>query len=100
MNVKTYYMRFFPYAFLALFLLLVCIDESFAQCPMCKSAAESNLKEGGTHAKGLNAGIIYLFLTPYAIVTTIGVLWWWNNKKAKEAEVDLMVNEMLQETIG
>ena len=100
MNFKTYFVRFLPYTFFILFMLLICIDESFAQCPMCKSAAEANLKEGGTHAKGLNAGIIYLFLTPYAIVTTIAVLWWWNNKKAREAEAELMVNEMLKETIG
>jgi hypothetical protein len=100
MNIKKSLISLFPYAFFILFLLLICIDESFAQCPMCKSAAESNLKEGGTHAKGLNAGIIYLFLTPYAIVTTLGVLWWWNNKKVKEAEAELMINEMLKETIG
>ena len=100
MNLKSHFVRFFPYAFLILFFFFVWIDVSFSQCPMCKSAAESNLKEGGTHAKGLNAGIIYLFLTPYAIVMTIGALWWWNNKKAKEAEAEMMVNEMLKETIG
>lgn len=34
-----------------------------AQCPMCKMAAESNLKNGGTAGKGLNAGILYMLLT-------------------------------------
>lgn len=58
-----------------------------AQCPMCKAAAESNLKEGGTHGLGLNAGIIYLFCTPYILVAVIGGLWWWNNRKMQEGEL-------------
>ncbi len=66
---------------------------AIAQCPMCKAAAESNINEGGTHGLGLNAGIIYLFLSPYIIVATIGIIWWWSNKKAKlkekEAEYDM-----------
>lgn len=56
-------------------------DFIFAQCPMCKAAAESNIREGGTHGLGLNAGILYLFTIPYLIVMTIGVTWWWKNRK-------------------
>lgn len=55
-----------------------------AQCPMCKIAAESNLKNGGTAGKGLNVGILYMLATPYLIVGTIGYVWWRNRRKEKE----------------
>ncbi|MBL7784568.1 MAG: hypothetical protein JNM36_01545 [Chitinophagales bacterium] len=62
-----------------------------AQCPMCKAAAESNLKDGGTAALGLNTGILYLFFTPYLIVAIIGYIWWRNNKKANTLETNVQV---------
>lgn len=65
----------------AIFLLTSLSVELFAQCPMCKMAAESNLKNGGTTGLGLNGGIIYLFLLPYLTVGIIGYLWWKNRKK-------------------
>lgn len=70
---------------IALFLFFSA-DQSFAQCPMCKAAAEANLKEGGTHGLGLNTGILYLFLTPYFLVGSIGLIWWWRNRSAKLEE--------------
>jgi len=75
------------------FCLLMCVDATFAQCPMCKAAADANWKEGGKHGAGLNAGILYLFITPYLIVMTVGLLWWWNNRKANQEEA-------LQERMG
>lgn len=57
-----------------------------AQCPMCKIAAESNLKNGGTAGKGLNAGILYMLATPYLIVGAIGYVWWRNRRKENEKE--------------
>jgi len=53
---------------------------------MCKAAAESNLKEGGTFALGLNSGILYLLVAPYIIVSTLGYWWWRNNKKTEMSE--------------
>ncbi len=73
--------------------------EIWAQCPMCKAAAESNLKEGGTAAMGLNQGIIYLFLTPFCIAGTLIVLWFWfNRKKADELETEEIPMEHLSES--
>lgn len=63
-----------------LFLVLV-MPEAGAQCPMCKMAAESNLKNGGTAGAGLNAGILYMLATPYILVGVIGFLWYRNRKK-------------------
>ena len=67
-----------------IFLILMCtfstIQESNAQCPMCKISAESNLKDGGTAGKGLNTGILYMFALPYLLVGTLGFLWYRNKK--------------------
>ncbi len=57
-----------------------------AQCPMCKIAAESNLKDGGTAGKGLNTGILYMLATPYLIVGAIGYMWWRNRRRENEKE--------------
>lgn len=57
-----------------------------AQCPMCRMSAESNLKNGGTDGKGLNAGILYMLATPYLIVGTIGFIWWRNRRREEEVE--------------
>lgn len=50
---------------------------------MCKAAAESNLKEGGKHALGLNSGILYLLVTPYLIALYLGYKWWKNNRQVE-----------------
>jgi hypothetical protein len=68
--------------FIVLFLFLN-ID-LMAQCPMCKMAAESNLKNGGSAGKGLNAGILYMLLTPYILVG--GLAFWWIKNKKKVVE--------------
>ncbi len=69
-----------------LFIVLSGIStELAAQCPMCKMSAESNLKNGGTAGAGLNAGILYMLITPYLLVGTMAYLWW-RNKKRTEGE--------------
>lgn len=75
----------------AALLLLLCQNATvLAQCPMCKGAAEANLREGGTAALGLNTGILYLLFVPYAIVLLLGYLWWRNNRKVEAAELQLL----------
>ncbi len=66
---------------MAVVLMLLLSPELMAQCPMCKMSAESNLANGGTAGKGLNAGILYMLATPYLIVGAIGYYWWRNRKK-------------------
>lgn len=64
-----------------IFSLLLCISLAFAevanaQCSICtKTAAQLGEKP----AKGLNAGIIYLALTPFAIFGFIAYKWWKKN---------------------
>ena len=59
------------------------INTSSAQCSLCKSSAESSLKEGNKQAKGLNTGIMYLLVMPYLLVGGIGY-WWYTQKKKEE----------------
>ena len=61
--------------------LMMCSLDLVAQCPMCKMSAESNLANGGTAGKGLNAGIMYMLATPYLLVGTVAFLWLRNKKK-------------------
>lgn len=52
-----------------------------AQCPMCKMAAEANMKDGGTAGKGLNTGILYLLAMPYLLVFTLAFLYRKNKRR-------------------
>lgn len=67
-------------AILVLIVLTFVLPEISAQCPMCKISAESNLRDGGTAGKGLNAGILYMFALPYLLVGSLGYLWYRNRK--------------------
>lgn len=79
--------RIFPV--LALILLLVAVTTAlYAQCPMCKMTAESNMKDGGTAGLGLNAGILYMLAMPYVLLGTFAWLWWRNKRKRQEFEVE------------
>ncbi len=79
-------------------LLVLCLSatgmvmpgDSYGQCPMCKMSAESNLKNGGTAGKGLNTGILYMLALPYTLVGVIGFIWWKNNRRYREDEVEVL----------
>lgn len=71
---------------LFLFLLLLGPD-LLAQCPMCRASAETNLQEGGTEARGLNAGILYLLSAPYLLAGLLGY-YWWNNRRNAQIQDD------------
>jgi hypothetical protein len=48
-----------------------------AQCSVCTKTA---LQMGEKPAKGLNQGILYLMMAPFAIVGFIGYRWWKGNR--------------------
>jgi hypothetical protein len=55
-------------------LLLLGSSQVQAQCPMCKAAVVSSTEDGAkgvSTAKGLNAGILLLFVLPYACLGTL-----------------------------
>lgn len=76
--------RFITTLLLIILIIVMSLDYSFAQCPMCKMSAESNLQNGGTEGRGLNAGILYMLSLPYLLVSVIGYIWW-KRKKREEA---------------
>ena len=54
-----------------------------AQCSVCTKTAS---QLGEKPAQGLNQGILYLMMMPFAIVGFIGFRWWKSNKKMEEEE--------------
>ena len=74
-------LKYLSICVLTLFCLIALNVDLEAQCPMCRMSAESNLAHGGTHGKGLNTGILYMFLAPYILVTTLGYIWYRNKKQ-------------------
>ena len=54
-----------------------------AQCSICtKTASQLGEKQG----LGLNSGIVYLMLTPFAVGGYIGYRWWKNEKALRNSE--------------
>jgi hypothetical protein len=86
---------------LILFLSLIFIlSNSFeiasAQCPMCRMSAESDLKNGGTKSKGLNAGIMYMLVFPYILIGSVGFVWYRERKKIAEEEQTIELRALLE----
>ncbi|AFC23323.1 hypothetical protein [Saprospira grandis] len=71
---------------LSLFLVVAPQQELAAQCPMCRMSAESDLKSGGTKAKGLNNGILYMLILPYILMGTIGFIWYRNQRQVGQQQ--------------
>ena len=58
-------------------------QQAAAQCSICtKTASQLGVKP----ARGLNAGILYLMLTPLTIAGIIGVRWYKREKNYLKAE--------------
>jgi hypothetical protein len=64
-------------AALTLCFMLFVSFPSFAQCSVCTRTAQ---QLGEKPAKGLNAGILYLAFTPFAIVGFIAYRYFKNNR--------------------
>ncbi|MGZ3874216.1 MAG: hypothetical protein ACXVJD_14935 [Mucilaginibacter sp.] len=61
-----------------------------AQCAQCAATVETNTKNGGSAAKGLNKGILFLLGAPYLAVGAIGLLWY---KKYRRKNVDMNIRD-------
>jgi len=67
-----------------LFILPILLISQFtveAQCSLCTKTAQ---QLGEKPAQGLNSGILYLMMMPFAIVGFIGFRWWKQNKAIEE----------------
>lgn len=74
-------MRINKFILLLLFTLIKCSSNIFAQCSICTKTA-SQLGEGP--AQGLNSAIVYLMITPLAIMFVIGYKWWRKEKRLQK----------------
>jgi hypothetical protein len=61
------------------FLLAFIVTDAGAQCAMCTKTAQ---QLGEKPALGLNSGILYLMIAPFAIMGVIGYRWWKSNGNA------------------
>lgn len=73
MNYKTLIL-------LSIFTLFIVLPLD-AQCAMCRAVLES--EEGGSAAKGINNGIVYLMIFPYILIGGVGYAIYRMRKKAK-----------------
>ncbi|BDS15144.1 hypothetical protein [Aureispira anguillae] len=94
--MKNTTLRVIQLTLLILVIIAVTSLVADAQCPMCRMSAESNLKNGGTAAAGLNKGIIYLLIIPYIMISTIGYLWWRNRRLVQEQEQEDEIRSLLE----
>jgi hypothetical protein len=87
LSINPYLCQVKKYVKIALLTLFVvaAIYPALSQCAMCTAVADEASKNGSTAADGINKGVLYLFLSPYLIVGTIGFLWWRSRRKAQEA---------------
>ncbi|NUM32092.1 MAG: hypothetical protein HUU47_07180 [Bacteroidetes bacterium] len=71
--------------FLVILLSLNSIKQTVnAQCPMCKAAVESSMKDkSNSKGKGLNRGILYLLAMPYLLAGVTGAGFYYRYKKRK-----------------
>ena len=69
--------RMMVLALTALFLSLG--HHASAQCSMCTKTAQ---QLGHKPAKGLNQGIVYLMVAPFAIMGVVGYRWWKSDRDA------------------
>lgn len=68
-----------------LIMLVMGINDVFAQCAMCRGTVENNVSYGETSlASGLNLGILYLFVTPYLLFMAIAFFWYKKSRQHKK----------------
>ena len=60
--------------------LFIALNSVSAQCSICTKTAQ---QMGEKPAKALNAGILYLMVTPFAVVGFIGYRLWKQNRSDK-----------------
>jgi Na+/H+ antiporter NhaC len=65
--------------FISFFLVLSLY--TMAQCSVC---TKTSMQMGERPAEGMNTGIVYLMLMPFAIVGFLFYKWWKNNQEASE----------------
>ena len=67
--------------YIQILILIFFIGHSYAQCAMCKAAAQqASNPESGNY----NAGILYLMAFPYILFGILGYVWYWQSRKNRD----------------
>lgn len=63
--------------------LLLMAELASAQCSMCRAPLEGNVSDGSflLTSDNLNAGIMFLFVTPYLLIGAVALFWYLNARK-------------------
>ena len=69
---------------LLILLVMVLTQVAYSQCAMCTEVADEASRNGNSAGDGINKGVLYLFLSPYLIVATIGFILWRSRRKAQQ----------------
>lgn len=83
LQLKLLNMKKFVIPYLIFFLALMHTTPVHAQCSICTATAS---QLGEKQGNGLNAGIIYLMLTPFAVGGFIGFRWWQREKELRKTD--------------
>lgn len=75
MHMQKFYLLIFVFSIL----FILAATDLQAQCSICSRTAQ---QLGEKPARGLNAGILYLAVTPLILIAFIGFRWWRRNKNA------------------
>lgn len=78
-----YHMKKVLHIFLLMSFAMIMSTRVDAQCAVCTKTAT---QMGEKPAKGMNSGIVYLMMAPFAIVGFIAYRWWNSNKKIEQEE--------------
>lgn len=56
--------------------ILLAFNKAVAQCAMCKGAAETSMEAGNAQASGINAGVLYVIVIVFIILSGFVFLFW------------------------
>ena len=69
--LKPPYLKYLSSLGILLFLMLLAQYAQAQGCVQCRMAPESDMRNGGTAATGLNTAILYLMAIPYLLLLAI-----------------------------
>jgi hypothetical protein len=90
-------------AFILMLGMAVAPQVASGQCPMCKAAVTSGSNYGAKESNlvsGLNTGILYLFVLPYASIMLIGFVVVVNYRRRKRQEARELSGTTVEDVIG
>lgn len=73
------------YCIICLFLALIVLSVTEGTAQGCSICTRTAMQQGKEAAEGLNFGIVYLMLTPFAVGGYIFYRWWRGEKADKKA---------------